>query len=291
MPLDTISDELQAYPAGTDPLNVREASFSFQASTAPPEPTAAPGTGSVTTSPAGSDGFANLLATSSDRALPVLLLLALGFGFIHALGPGHGKTIMAASSVAGSMRVRHAITLGSAVALMHCASVIGLGLIALAATRFFSSERVFSGLRVITGVLVLAIGGYLLIIRWRRRKQASDGHTHSHADGSHTHAAAGVDRAGIAAAAAAGGLLPSPTAVVVMLGAIATDRVPLGVALVLTFSVGLATALVLVGVLSVSAKALIGDRAERVAAWLPLGAAAVIFTVGLVLTVQAVTAL
>jgi nickel/cobalt transporter (NicO) family protein len=89
-------------------------------------------------------------------------------------------------------------------------------------------------------------------------------------------------------AAVAGGLIPSPSAIVVMLAAIAADRTVLGIALVLIFSVGLGTALVLVGVLSVHARSFVTSRGgTRVMSWLPVAGAAVIFSVGVVLTVQA----
>ena len=295
VPDATISDELKAYPQELQlsPLNVREAAFSFQPSDAPIESQAPSPGGETTTSPGGSGGFADLLASSSDRATAFLVLLAFGFGFLHAMGPGHGKTIMAASSLAGSVRVRHTLWLGGGVALMHCASVIALGLIALAATRFISSETVYSGLRVVTAVSVLLVGAVLIVVRWRQRQHAvGPDHDHPHARG-HTHPSAdtrtaGTDRAGLAAVAVSGGLIPSPSAVVVLLGAIAIDRIPMGVALVVTFSVGLATALVVVGLMSSYAKSWLGRSEGRLVAWLPLASAAAIFTVGLVLTVQAV---
>jgi ABC-type nickel/cobalt efflux system permease component RcnA len=294
VPDRSVSEELKAYPTQLtlSPLNVREAAFGFQPSDAPVESTAPPTQGPVSTSPGGTSGFADLLATSSDRTVVLLLLLAFGFGFLHALGPGHGKTIMAASTLSGSVRIRHTVWLGGAVALMHCASVVALGLIALAATSFISSETVYSGLRVATAVSVLAVGGVLLVVRWRQRQRHQRSHANPH-DHGHSHVPAktrtdGMDRAGLAAVAVSGGLLPSPSAVVVLLGAVAIDRIPMGVALVVTFSLGLATALVVVGLMSSYAKTWLGRSEGRLVAWLPLASAAAIFTVGLVLTVQAV---
>ncbi len=297
-PDHTQSDELKSYPANltTQPLNVREATFSFQPSDAPVEPTVPAGEAtSGNSSPAGSGGFADLLATSSsERAIGLLLVLAFGFGFLHALGPGHGKTIMAASTLSGSVRLRQALTLGGVVALMHCATVVGLGAIAYAASRTISSERVYSGLRLITALVVLIVGAVMLVVRWRQR-HAGDDHGHEHHEhGGHRHpttspspGSTGLDRAGIAAVAASGGLIPSPSAVVVLLGAIAVDRIPLGVALVVAFSIGLAASLVLVGVVSHYAKTRLGRTESRIGEWLPLVAAATIFVVGVVLTVQA----
>jgi nickel/cobalt transporter (NicO) family protein len=308
IPDRSVSQELKVYPpSASAPLNVREATFTFQPSDAPVEPTAPGGAGSAggsdsdgSASPAGSGGFADLLAaSSSDRAIALLVILAFGFGFLHALGPGHGKTIMAASTLSGSVRLRHALSLGGIVALMHCASVVVLGLIAYAASRTISSERVYSGLRLFTALAVLIVGAVLLVVRWRQRNRPNDqdGHEHGHAHGHqhpHPHPSSsvetsGLDRAGIAAVAASGGLIPSPSAVVVLLAAIAVDRIPLGVALVVTFSLGLAASLVLVGAISHFARTWLGRSESRVMEWLPLAAAAAIFIVGVVLTVQATT--
>jgi nickel/cobalt transporter (NicO) family protein len=297
VPDHTLSDELKAYPTEltSQPLNVRDAVFSFQPSDAPVEPTVPAGEGSSgSSSPAGSGGFADLLATSSsDRAIALLLVLAFGFGFLHALGPGHGKTIMAASTLSGSVRLRQALTLGGVVALMHCATVVGLGAIAYAASRTISSERVYSGLRLLTALVVLVVGAVMLVVRWRQRRAGDDdghehgGHRHPHPTPKPSPGSTGFDRAGIAAVAASGGLIPSPSAVVVLLGAIAVDRIPLGVALVVAFSIGLAASLVLVGVVSHYAKTRLGRTESRIGEWLPLAAAATIFVVGIVLTVQA----
>lgn len=303
VPDRSVSQELKVYPpSASSPLDVRETTFTFQPSDAPVEPTAPGGAGSGnggdsdgSASPAGSGGFADLLAaSSSDRGIALLVVLAFGFGFLHALGPGHGKTIMAASTLSGSVRLRHALSLGGIVALMHCASVVVLGLIAYAASRTISSERVYSGLRLFTALAVLIVGAVLLVVRWRQRNRPGEhGHEHGH-EHADRHRSSSVetpalDRAGIAAVAASGGLIPSPSAVVVLLAAIAVDRIPLGVALVVTFSLGLAASLVLVGAISHFARTWLGRSENRVMQWLPLAAAAAIFIVGVVLTVQATT--
>lgn len=299
VPDRSISDELTAYPPEMfdQPPRVGEATFSFQPSDAPVESTGASASGGDPTSstgsssPAGSGGFADLLATSSNRAFGLLLLLAFGFGFIHALGPGHGKTIMAASTLSGSVRLRHAMLLGGVVALMHCLTVVGLGAIAYAASQTITSERVFSWLKLITALVVVIVGAVMLVVRLRERRglahdQGPHGHRHPHpkppAAGT-----SGMDRAGIAAVAASGGLIPSPSAVVVLLGAIAVDRIPMGIALVVMFSLGLATSLVLVGTASHLARSRLGRTESRMMEWLPIAAAVAIFAVGVLLTVQA----
>ncbi|MDQ4058291.1 MAG: hypothetical protein M3124_04130 [Actinomycetota bacterium] len=242
--------------------------------------------------------FASLIEGDlTPAALLFALLLAIGFGAVHALGPGHGKTVMAAYLVGTEGRVRHAVSVGIAVSIMHTVSVIALGLLTLWASSLFPPEAVYPYLSLVSGVVVLALGGWLLRVRLRSRAQRSEpvhrhapervlvgvggsesehgrsphahvhdvnSHGHDHLDdsgrhtdgfGYHTHSPAelpaGVavlSRRGLVAIALSGGLLPSPSALVVLLGSIALGRVAFGLTLVAAFSVGLAGALTLVGI-------------------------------------------
>jgi nickel/cobalt transporter (NicO) family protein len=92
---------------------------------------------------------------------------------------------------------------------------------------------------------------------------------------------------GLGALALSGGLLPSPAALVVLLGAIALHRIAFGFVLVLSFSVGLAGALTLIGVLVLRAKEFTASRFGRSVAALPVLSAAAILAMGLFLTTRA----
>lgn len=296
VPEESVSDALRSYPPGQvdDALDVKEAAFSFQSSGAPVEETTPdpdPGGPGSSGSPAGSgSGLTGLLASTADQALVPILALAFGFGFLHALGPGHGKIVIAASGISRSIRLRHALSIGGVVAAMHAVSVVALGLIALSASRLVSSEETFAILQIVSAVVILAIGATLLVVRLRQRREGRDGGAHGHVHDRDPAAprTPGLDRASLVAIAVSGGLVPSPTAVVVMLGAISAGRIPVGIALVVAFSIGLATALVAVGVLSVYARTLTDRLQVRFAGWLPIAAAAAILIVGIVLTVNAV---
>ena len=304
VPEQSISDELQSYPAAgiNDPLAVKGATFSFQSADVPVEGSATPppGAGGSSDPPGGSNspagdtsGLTGLLASAADRALFPILGLAFGFGFVHALGPGHGKVVIAASGVSRSIRLRHALSIGAVVAAMHCATSVGLGLVALSASHVFSSEDVYSSLRILSAVVVLAIGAILLVVRLRQRSEHRRPETHVHEHDPEEEGALPTStqgRASLGAIVASGGLVPSPSAVVVMLGAVAAGRIAMGIAIVVAFSIGLATALVSVGVLSVYAGGLTDRFLHRVSDWLPIASAAAILLVGVVLTASAIAA-
>jgi ABC-type nickel/cobalt efflux system permease component RcnA len=295
VPDSTVSNALRDYPPGAvdTALDVNEALFSFRSADAPVDgstPPPSPGEGNDSGSPAGpASGFTALLASTTDRALIPILALAFGFGFVHALGPGHGKVVIAASGASRSIRIRHAVTIGGVVAAMHCATSIGLGLIAIGASEVLSSEETYSILRLVSAVAVLVIGAILLVVRLRQRATIGDNHDHQRARNRSTASNRdAVDRVSLGAIAASGGLVPSPSAVVVMLGAVAAGRIPIGVALVIVFSLGLASALVMIGVMSVYAGGLAYRLQFRAARWLPIASAVVILVVGGALTATAI---
>jgi ABC-type nickel/cobalt efflux system permease component RcnA len=237
------------------------------------------------------------------------LAIAVALGAWHALLPGHGKTLMAAYMVGSRARVRQAVSVGVAVAVMHTASVLGLGLLVLTLERTFRPETVYPWLGLISGMVALALGAYLLISRlsaWSAATAADDAQAaahhrehgpagddaHDHGSGRHTHTlpeGAPLSPRGLAALALAGGILPAPSALLVMLGAINAHRAGYGLALVLAFSAGLATALIVIGLGAMKAREAMTRRLSGVAGRLvPVMSAAAIVAVGGFLTLRGI---
>jgi len=215
----------------------------------------------------------------SEVLTPKLLLFALAvsaaLGASHALSPGHGKTIVAAYLVGSRGTVSHAVLLGLVVTMTHVSSVILLGVVTLYLSEFVLPERLYPWLGVISGAAVAAIGTSLLVGRVRAafRRDERDHEHHSHYREAHPHAGVhepGAGSVGLQAGSLSqllllgvtGGIVPCPSALVVLLAAIALHRIALGLALILAFSVGLAAVLIAAGVLAVKAYGLL-SRTER----------------------------
>jgi ABC-type nickel/cobalt efflux system permease component RcnA len=293
VPRTSVSDDLLHYPTAllSNPLDVTDATVSF----GPGMSGAAPvlSDASVGDARPGISGAAFArLATWSHVSFPVLLValvLAMGFGAAHALLPGHGKTIMAASLLGAGGRTRQAVQVGVAVAFMHTVTVLVLGVVATTLLRF-APEQVYPWLTLGTGCLVLGLGGAMFLTRYRASR-AHRGNTHAHVDG-HTHALPVSDRPlsrkGLVALALAGGILPSPTALVVLVSTVGVQhRAAFGLALVVAFSVGLASALVGVGLLALRIRAFTFRRLTgRLASLLPVVSAAIVICVGLFLSAK-----
>lgn len=288
VPVESVSDLLRVYPQDllSSPLRVTRATVSF----GPGGGT--PGTGMASSGDTASEarpggaggGFAALAArgTRSPAVAAVSLVLALGFGALHALGPGHGKTVIAAYLLGGSGRIRHAVAVSGAVAAMHTASVLALATLLLSVERAFPAEALYPWLGLLSGTTALALGAGLLVTRLRGR--AREGHHHPHA---HPRSERPLSARGLTALALSGGLLPSPTAIVVVLASIALGRAAFGLALVGAFSLGLAVALALVGTLAVRAGTFLVPRLGRWARLLPLGSASAIAAMGGILVTRA----
>ncbi|MBW2522917.1 MAG: high frequency lysogenization protein HflD [Deltaproteobacteria bacterium] len=237
-------------------------------------------------------------------ALAVAFVLGAG----HALSPGHGKTVVAAYLVGSKGRVRDAVLLGATVTLTHTSTVFVLGLVTLFLSQYVLPETLYPYLTVTSGALVAGVGGVLLVRRARAlRRGTAGGHGHGHGHGhehehghehghEHEHAQrhehgkgeGRVTARGLISLGISGGLVPCPSALVVLLAAIAYHRLLLGLGMVMAFSLGLASVLIAIGVAMVVA----GRWARRVVPsgrWLqllPVGSAVVIVLLGAALCVK-----
>jgi nickel/cobalt transporter (NicO) family protein len=269
VPERSVSRRLTEYPSQA-PLDQRSASVSAQ----PGGPRLAGGS----EEPAGFDRAGGLTAAFTslveERSVTpafglLAAVLAVGLGCLHALAPGHGKTLMAAYVLGEDSRLRQLAGLGLTVAATHTAGVLVLG-VAVSASTAIAPESVLTATSVASGVLLAAVGAGLLVRRLRRGRPAHGHHDHhghdhphghDHDHGHHHH----LPRAGswrVLGMGFAGGLVPSPSALVVLLGATALGRVWFGVLLVVAYGLGMAAALVAAGALLARARPRLDARSR-----------------------------
>ncbi|MGA8485843.1 MAG: sulfite exporter TauE/SafE family protein, partial [Gaiella sp.] len=233
------------------------------------------------------DRLAGLIGRDDTTFGVVLLslLVAAFWGAAHALTPGHGKALVAGYLVGTRGRPRHAFALGATVTVTHTAGVFALGLVTLGLSTVVVPEQLYPWLTLVSGMLVVGVGAGVLL---RRARDARGHHHHHH----HDHHGDDIDVRGILGIGAAAGLLPCPSALVVLLSAIALHRLAFGLALIVAFSVGLAATITAIGLVAVLARrAFGGARLDGpVIRALPALSAAVIVVVGLVITVNAIPA-
>jgi ABC-type nickel/cobalt efflux system permease component RcnA len=212
---------------------------------------------------------------------------ALFWGMAHALSPGHGKTIVTAYLVGQRGTPRHAALLGLIVTVTHTLGVFALGGVTLVLSHFIVPDQLYPWLNFVSGVLVVLIGSSVLRSRWRHHRAHARGDEHHH-DHEHHHEH-GLTRRSLIAVGVSGGLLPCPSALVVLLAAISLHRVAFGMLLIVAFSAGLALTITGIGLVAVVARgAFRRVRFEsRVVSLLPTVSALVILAAGLLMTLHA----
>jgi len=277
------SDEHRAYPKDmlSSPLDVTSATATVQPGPGPDVPPAlSHGKILEARDRVADDGFASLVGRERLSLWVILASLgaALFWGAAHALSPGHGKTIVTAYLVGQRGTPRHAALLGLIVTVTHTIGVFALGLVTLALSQFIVPDRLYPWLNLASGLLVVAIGVTVLRARWHRAHHHH--HHHEHDTSLRSLFAVGVS----------GGLLPCPSALVVLLAAISLHRVAFGLLLILAFSAGLALSITGIGLAAVLARSAF-RRASfdgRLMRLLPAASALVILAAGLAMTLRAV---
>jgi len=235
-----------------------------------------------------------------------ILYLFSGFwlGALHAATPGHGKTIAAAYIVGARGRPVDAFVLGVFVTLSHTFGIVGVAVLASLGAARAVPARIEAYLALVTGLLVVGIGLWMVGTQWTvlaarphaHSHDALDDHEHHHHHGwgpAHTHRLDVLTDTRpswtiLLGLGVAGGLLPDPGALALLLAAIASGKPVTGLLSVLVFSLGFALVLVAVGLVAARVGQLVLTwLSGRWILWLQFGTALLILAVGVGLTVSA----
>ena len=249
-------------------------------------------------------------------AVGSFLLAMLGsfvWGAMHAMSPGHGKTIVGAYLVGERATLQHAVFLGLTTTITHTIGVFALGLVTLFASQYILPEQLYPWLSCLSGLMVVVIGLNLFISRIQTTqilKRSPVGHSHAddhhhhdhhhdhhhhdHSHGNHSHLPPDADGSPVTwrsllALGISGGIVPCPSALVVLLSSISLGRIGFGLVLVLAFSLGLAGVLTGLGLLLVRARWIFErlPKQVRLVRVLPAMSALFIAVLGLGITTQA----
>ena len=257
-PTQDVSQALTSYPGDkvASPLDTTSVAFTFNDASANAAPVLSDIPVEAKAPERSGTAFVSLINTNNITLEVILLALlaAFGFGALHAVEPGHGKTMVAAYFVGVKGTARQALSLGLIVAITHTIGVLGIGLVAIFGSRWILPETLYPWLSLASGLMVLALGLRLIAQRGGGRLMHRLSHLSifGHHHHSHEHASAAPTSGGIPpwktliAVGLADGLTPSPSALVVLIAAISLHRVGLGIALIVSFSIGLATVLAVI---------------------------------------------
>ena len=266
--------------------------------------------------------FTELISTRQTVSLWILLsagLISAGLGALHALEPGHGKTIVAAYLVGSRGTARHAVLLGLVVTGAHTAGVFALGIVTLYASRYIVPDHLYPWLGAISGLSVATLGTFTFL-----RHMTGHLGRHSHgAGGRHSHfsmfartatvtsentrsreevnesattetARRSMSLRELCLLGISGGIVPCPAALVVLLSSFSLHRIGFGLFLISAFSAGLALVLITIGIVMVYGRRLFSTRvsvSSRLARYLPFVSSGFMTLLGLGITVSAIASL
>jgi len=241
------------------------------------------------------DRFTQLIMTPHFSAgfLVVALGIAFFLGTFHAMSPGHGKTVVAAYLVGSRGTSRHALLLGGVVTVTHVAGVFLLGIIVLLLSKYVVPEHLYPWLSFASGMMIFIVGVQQWVIRSAALRGAiASEENHDVTSGGHSHALPDqISLGNLVAMGVSGGMVPCPSALLVLLGAISLGRTGLGLVLIVAFSIGMATALVGLGFVAVHARQFLSrlnwHRSIGFTRRLPLLSSALVALLGLGIAVQA----
>jgi nickel/cobalt exporter len=285
------SDELRTYPKSLlqSPLDVARLAATI-APTSEPAPTLTHGRALEAPDRVADSGFTRLITRSHLSALVILasLAAALFWGAAHALSPGHGKTIVTAYLIGKRGTPKDAALLGGIVTLTHTIGVFALGLVTLALSQWIVPDQLYPWIDLVAGVMVVGIGLAVLRSRAAHAVAHQRGHEHHHHQHGHDHEH-DISRRSLLAVGVSGGLLPCPSALVVLLAAISLHRVVFGLVLIVAFSLGLALSITGIGLGAILAKKAFARRSfdGALIRALPAVSAFVIVVAGVLMTVHA----
>jgi nickel/cobalt exporter len=299
----------------------------------------------------------------------IAIIMAMIYGGLHALTPGHGKTLVAAYLIGTQGRIADAVILGIVTSFTHTFSVIILGLIALFASKYILPQQLLPFLQLFSGLLIVGIGTWLMVKRIKsptgfethggkhahtgpdgkkyyhsheharhdtdRHKHPHnhnhdlDHHVHEHSHDSHHHISeqthfhqhddipfhphshdhnhahthhndetresdveTGKKKTSLATLISlgfSGGMVPCPDALILLLLAIAINRITFGLLILVAFSFGLAFVLIIIGILMVTARPFLerfsGSNVLRV---FPALSCSIIIGIGLFMVIKSV---
>jgi ABC-type nickel/cobalt efflux system permease component RcnA len=263
--------------------------------------------GASLVAPTAGDPLSALL--EGELSPPIVLLglvVAAGLGAAHALSPGHGKALVAAYLIGSRGTARQAMALGLTVAATHTAGVLVLGALVLIAGELFLPELVIGWLTIVSGGLMAVLGAGLLWRALAGRHTSGHPHPHPHPHGRgrathHVHqpaAAPPLSVRSVALLGIAGGLVPSASALIVLLAAVTTGRLVFGLGLIIAFGAGMAAVLGGLAVAATVARRWFSGTVptsnryvQTVVGGLPIGSGVLVLGIGIGVAISAVSRL
>jgi ABC-type nickel/cobalt efflux system permease component RcnA len=227
---------------------------------------------------------------NGDSFLPILILLAISFayGFVHASGPGHGKTLVASYFLANDKSYKNALLVALLIAAVHTFSAFLVTMIG-----YFIFKTLFSIAIIniatfatkISGLMILGLGLYFFIQKMKHyknlKKQPQWG-THPPLSSCSCASCKNHNSSEFALILSAG-IVPCPGTITIFLFSISLELYFIGFLSAVFMSLGMGFVIALTAVVSTKARNSSKTKFSKVFKWLDFGAVGIIIVLGLVL--------
>lgn len=190
----------------------------------------------------------------------ILTILIFSFfaGSLHALTPGHGKTLMAAFLIGkGKSKIFDVAILALTMTFTHTIVIYILGVLFLLINIHYSINTLIPYFDKVGAILIIILAGMLIykgyknfIHRLHHIHQHEHTHSHDHIHQNNT----SKTMLGLFLAGISGGLTPCIDALALLILAVTLHQILFGLFVIFIFSLGLASSIILLGLLFVVGK-------------------------------------
>lgn len=240
-------------------------------------------------------------SAASPAFAPLALLAAFAVGGLHALTPGHNKTLTGAYLVGARARPLHAVLIGGATAVSHTASTIVIGVLTLSVAGQMAGAQYLRWVGLPSGILTAFLGMWLLGKQFGVGGATDHEYGHLHLPGQthdhwHPQDRSYLDRitlSGLVLMGLTHGIVPTFDAIAILMVALSVKQLSLGIGLIAMYSAGIASVLIAIGLLFLRVQNLLLDSPQfaRLSRWAPTLGAVVVIILGLWLIVRTLIAL
>lgn len=174
------------------------------------------------------NSFNNSSKNPSLFNLIIIAFISFVWGVFHSIGPGHSKTLIVSYFLTVSNKIRDALLLAFLVSFFHTGGALLLSLIFYSFYGHISFKlktQINSLTSRISGIVIIIIGIYLLIDMLIKKRTANENQK------SHNKTLVSV--------AAAGGIVPCPVSILIMLLAISSKNIIIGIYCIIVFAAGI----------------------------------------------------
>ncbi len=193
--------------------------------------------------------FREIKEENSLIAIATILGISLIYGIIHALGPGHGKTLVASYFLSNKHSYKKAFKMGYMISFIHALSALSITffvyyILTVIFSKTFHDTSIY--MTKASGILIIAIGIYMFFEHHKEHKEEINS-----------------NKSDLAVAFGAG-IVPCPGVMTVVLFSIMMGKIIVGVIAAILMSIGMGLTISISAILATAARKKSGEKVSNI---------------------------